>query len=429
MIDYLHADITLTGLKALQEAGLVFLSPHDVNTETAELTKSNSIKAEQIAKLKNLEIHQYAGGKIKLYGSLHKFWNYGEHNYNQFTFDALKSVINELRDQYNIDPETATIHHIEYAVNLTGLPWTAEEVINSAMIHSVKGGPPILAKYCDVGTPSEYKKISRENVLLKMYDKGLQSKLEDNILRIEGKNIRMIELNKAGISTLSDLLKPETTDILKNELLSLWDGIILDDWTIREGELTKEETSKLKDWRRPKYWTDLHKKTRKKSRNKGRLELNKYKKLVQVHSDNVHGIIRQEIINTWCKLTTGETMVQDVAKVQDHTYIMGEPAPIPKICPITGVDISEQKEGSKFISPKTLKAMGEEKSKLIKEYGPKTKKAKDKGQEYEDYCTAHNVRNKESNHRAALRKRVNEYKNSIFPFHTEEELYLREPKK
>ncbi len=419
MIDFIKLDITSVGRERLEAGGLIFSQPGLLNNETGEFSANKKIRAEYIASCKNLQIEIFRGGKIFLSGSLHRYYNDGQHNYNNFNYSELNEVILDLQQRFGIELMKSTIHHIEFGLNLFDLPYSASQIVHNLMIHSGKGNPLEVFKYHAQKTPSEYKCIVRDWYILKIYDKGKHYQLNEEIFRIECKVKKMNLLKKLGISTLEDLTRIESMDQLLNVLKSLWQGVLLNDWTIHEENLTPIIKNQLKDWRNPTYWTNLKKECRNKNRNKFINELNKYHEIVQEHSENVHKIILDSLVQNWCKNTAIDNEPVITKKVQEIPLVMDDLAPIPsKVCKITGIDISNQKEGSHFLRESTIERIFCNDPVLYQylksEFGPKNKLINQIEDEFE--AIAKNIRNRDSNARKALRERISKYEDSLFPF-------------
>ena len=149
------------------------------------------------------------------------------------------------------------------------------------MFQAGKGKEPMIFKYEKQKTKSEFKTTERDEYTLKVYDKSLHYGLNSNILRFECKAHVGSSLKSIGIHYLSDLLNSDIRVNLGQRLISLWDEVVLNDWTIRTDELSSKDQIKLKDWKNANYWIDLHKETRVKNRNKFSKELAEYRKIVQ----------------------------------------------------------------------------------------------------------------------------------------------------
>ncbi|MFZ1423841.1 MAG: hypothetical protein WAS55_08460 [Saprospiraceae bacterium] len=426
MIDFLKLDITYLGRDHLEQSGLVFAKPGKLDLATGEFLPDKRIRAELTAIYKNLLFEIFKGGTITLSGSLHRYWNDGIHNYNNFNFAALKDPINDICQRFGIDPIRSIIHHLEFGINLYDLSYQATQIVQNLMIHSGRGNPPEHFKYRSHNTPSEFKCIVRDWYTLKIYDKGKHYQQDQEIFRLECKATKMHSLNEMGIYTLADLTKPETMDKLSGMLRFLWSGVLINDWTIREEELSQDLKYQLKDWRNPTYWTNLKAATKTKNRNKFNKELNEYSNLVQGHSDNIHKIINDSLVRNWCKNTTEVIEIHKPSKVQEHPLVIDVLAPSSvKLCLKTLIDISEQKGESKYLRESTLKKIHEKDRKLYEylkiKFGPKRKMIQTLDDEFE--AIAKNIRNKDSNPRKAIRDRVLKYGDSLFPFKTDVPLY------
>lgn len=402
MNDFVNLDISYIGAQFLLDSPKIrFYEYNKTDLQTGELIlkeiRYRRRKCEYYGELGNLRIFIYKNGEINLEGSLHKFFNKGLHNHNDFTICNLIQVINELRT-IGIDPNRTKIKHLEYAVNLIDLPFSTPKIIDNLMIHTGKGAPQKF-KHKSLNTPSDFITIEpRDNFTLKIYDKAKQYGLKVNNFRFEVKQTKGSVLKKIGLNFLSDLLDPKILESLGSLLLKRWDEVLLDDWTIRENELSIKEKINLKDYTNHKYWIKLHKETREKNRNKYSQTIKRYKKLVQDHSKNVHHRIRSEIAKKWCKITSKEDVSINIEKVQDHHYIVCDHAPNPsqntrisnlqnleenkstigplnrelkimeitkekpkkenqerKYCKVTGIEITNQRKGSFLLRESTLR--------------------------------------------------------------------------
>lgn len=54
------------------------------------------------AEYKNFTFQIFQSGRIEITGSLHKYWNDGESNFNDFALEDVRQVINELRDLFDL---------------------------------------------------------------------------------------------------------------------------------------------------------------------------------------------------------------------------------------------------------------------------------------------------------------------------------------
>ena len=134
MIDGIKIDVhSLNGSKWLSNKLLHFHTYTSV--ETGELLDGTIV-----AKYKGLKffITQSTKYENRVYysvrGSLHKYFNNGKHNANDFSFYDLKNVIQELQEKFSINPKTSTLRNIEFGTN-TITPIEAKEVLKNLVCY------------------------------------------------------------------------------------------------------------------------------------------------------------------------------------------------------------------------------------------------------------------------------------------------------
>ena len=424
MVDYCSLNLSYLTKEVLESKGILFYMPaKGFDPEIGELIKNEGFNYKWEGEYKNLKFLIDTKGKVHLKGSLHIFWNNGKHNYNDFDITALKVVINELKSNYGIIPEKTELNHVEIGLNIDDLPFKTKEINKHLLFHSGQGIPIKVFKYMQQQKNSDFKIAKRDKYAIKSYDKAKHYGIKGNIYRFEIKYEKAINLNGLGINTLSDLINPVKIELLKVDFFKKWNEVFLFDWTFRNDALKPKTIFKLKDWQIFTYWEEL-KESR--NRNKFSRELKEYEKMVQGHSDKVKATIAESLDKKWCKVTTVNSQKVKSKKVQDHTNIIRELAPIvQKYCKITGIDISTQKQGSTFLRESTIKEIYNNNKFLYQElytkYGPR--QGKYLTLQIEFYLIAKNIRNIDSNPRLSARNRVNTYRNSLFPFDSNIPLY------
>lgn len=423
MVDYIVLCLSYLSKEILEDKGVKFYDPKlRVDPESGEIITKGKFNYKWEGEFKNLKFLIDTKGKVFLKGSLHKFWNNGEHNYNDFDLTALIEVINVLRSYFGIIPEKTTIHHVEIGLNIDDLTFKTREINRNLLFHSGQGIPFEKFKYIRHLKDSDFKIVKRINYAIKSYDKAMHYGLNGQIYRFEIKYEKAVNLNDLEIYTLSDLINPAKLELLKFDFLKKWNEVFLYDWTIRKDELKPMAKSKLKDWQIPNYWEQL-KETG--NRNKFSTELKEYEKTVQGHSDKVKETIAESLDKKWCKVTTVKSQKVKSKKVQDHTNIIRELAPIgQKYCKITGIDISAQKQGSTFLRESTLSDIYNYDKflylELITKFGPRSGRILNPNEEQIVICK--NIRNQVSNRRKSDRTRIIRYSSSLFPYSTKEQL-------
>lgn len=146
--------------------------------------------------------------------------------------------------------------------------------------------------------------------------------------------------------------------------------------------------------------------------------------MVQGHSDNVHKIIGDKLLEKWYKVTTVNDSINIYELVQGHTNIISDLVPVQndsanqgnkRLCVITGIDISHQKDSSKFLSEHSVKQFldsdPESFEKLKLKFCPNYDR-----KEIDQICydIAHNIRNSESNFKQQIQTRKKNIQNHCF---------------
>lgn len=285
MIDFIKCWLKYVCIDTLLESSeLEFNSI--VSHKTGEIGK-------QIAVYNNLKF-VINKGRVTLQGSLHKYKNGGEHNYDDFTWEELTQVLQDLKEKFNIRLEECILLNLEIGVNII-IPIACYLILNNLMFHYGKSFKDVNIKN------GNYKIVKHQRYSVKVYDKGLQYKIEDRILRFELHYTKMIDLNKKGIHTLQDLIKEEHYNTFLTMLITEWEKILLFDCTINAEKLSKHiRNKKLLEWNNIRFWEGL---TQKQARDR---QKKSYNKVVEGHSERTHERIKNMIIDKWNQLTKND---------------------------------------------------------------------------------------------------------------------------
>jgi hypothetical protein len=331
----------------------------------------------------------------RLTGSLHKYFNNGEHNANDFTFTDLLAVIDDLKTKFNIDPETSLLNNVEFGVNVI-VPFEVNSLLDCLISYQ---NQPFNR---EVERGKVYYQCKKTEHIVKIYNKGLQYKRAENILRFEIKIIRMRYLQSKGIDidTLQSLTEPDNYPKIGRLLLSVFDDILFDDKSIEPQTLEPSERELYFNGRNPKYWIKDSAMSAAQRKQKER-ERTRFNELLDNHrnGDNMPLIARELIKSKWGELSRNPQLTELPEKMAnvtkpDFRYRM--------IIRQYENEIQQQRRGSKFISAKTLK----EKPKLLKQLSGEHRKNQRKHNLEESYYVAHNLRNAETNPRNNLRRRI-----------------------
>jgi hypothetical protein len=199
------------------------------------------------ATYKNLCFTIYQTGTIILSGSLHKYFNNGQHNYNDFSYKSFLAVLKDLKDKFGITPKYCILRCLEIGVNINP-PVPSNDILNHCFLHK-------RTVFLDKHNSSEgrYKQAEHSQYLIKIYNKALQYSakgfdIPEQILRFEIKFTKMEKVNRLGISTLGDLERIGF-QVFEEDLVKECNNILLYDPTIRS------RSRILTKYSNPLYWT------------------------------------------------------------------------------------------------------------------------------------------------------------------------------
>lgn len=216
-----------------------------LNRSTGELDQSRNWSQN------GMKINIKSTGYGVLYGSLHMFKNGGKHNYDDFQWNQVFQTIGNLSDTLGLEVQHLKLINLEWGVNIaTELP--PKDIITGLVMHR---GVRFEKMYVWPGT---HYVCTHSQFSIKVYDKGSQYHLPENILRVEMAANRSVFINKLGISTLNDLQYQETRANLQNNLLfGGWkDLLLIEPGLIHFDHLDKKVQQRISKWSNPMYWTE-----------------------------------------------------------------------------------------------------------------------------------------------------------------------------
>ncbi len=209
----------------------------------------------------------------------------GEHNYNDFTYSELCTVIDCLCDDI-IDLDTTNITQLEFGININTSKSSKDIINNNVLMYKLKSPTRNIENI--------YKEFKYQNYIVKIYDKATHfkklTKGNQNILRFEIKYIKKTEFNKLGIKYITDLKDKSKLKKLFDDLLNkLDDVLIIDDKYIKNENL--EEIDK---YVHQHFWDNFNREQRnKKSKYLKRLnEILKKENLLKIKNE-----IKTSLIN------------------------------------------------------------------------------------------------------------------------------------
>ena len=324
--------------------------------------------------------------KILLKGSLHKYWNNGAHNFNDFDLNSLNEVLQDLKNNFGIKPENTVLRALEIGVNITP-PTKTKGLLNQCVMHKRERFKWVATK--DEGN---YIQAQYQRHILKVYDKRTHYKnkgfkIDKEILRIEVKYLKMHELKKdAGIETLEDLLNYGLQNF-KSKLLNSWDEVIFCDTQ------SLKKSKYLHQYSSPVFWETA-------SNDKIKYHKKNLDAITRNNPDN----IKQQIANLICAkvdLITNSTPKINPLYIGLKTGVdpLKNTCIHQQSCKVTGLNISMQKESSNLLSHTGLKYYYKTDRKVFKEVCRKYLTVNWADADYKTKIKeiAHNIRNAQSN--------------------------------
>ena len=243
MIDYIKLSSTLNSTEITNlKSRIDFNGSFNESTGELEtiLPNGKKVATRSTGWIKNMRIVLFPSGYVEVSGSLHKLFNAGKHNYNQFSKKDAEVVLKDLIEVSGLGLPSFKVESVEVGVNLTP-PIPSDNIINNALMYKRK---PFEANYCtDEGN---YRQVKLSEYWVKLYNKRLHYQMQghaiDNeILRFEVKINKLRVLAKYKVYTLEDLLI-SIEQIARDLLPKAWMDVLLYDPTMNKQ--TKEKTLK-----------------------------------------------------------------------------------------------------------------------------------------------------------------------------------------
>ena len=245
---------------------------------TTKVQNSNSVIKNNFAEYLGLTF-RLKNGKIKLQGSLHKYRNLGKHNYDDFTAVEVAEIVRELSERFEIDLYSTVLNNVEFGVNVV-LPFGVHVVLDNLITYRGKHFEYKVEKGIS------FYECRMSKFTIKIYDKGKQYNLPNNVLRFEIKVTAMQYLETKGVKLryLSDLLNMAIYEPLGNILTEVFEEILFGDNTLNESDLTTKELETYLRGSNPRAWKPQRgEKERKRLQ---RLE-HEFKSILERHRTNV----------------------------------------------------------------------------------------------------------------------------------------------
>ena len=341
--------------------------------------------------------------------SPHYHFNDYLHNGNDFTPKDCVKIITVILTYLGIEPleiDLLKVVNIEFGLNI--IPETdVKNLINGLLFY--KKTPFVVPNtenpYFKITDATKYKNI-------KAYAKGLQFAefpqygINPNTFRFEVKSKKGANIQKYGIDNAKDLLKVETYQRLGQELINEWEQILLTNETVDFSDLKPDEVQFVQSANKTEFWSAMFTEN---YRNKFTRYKEKYQRILR-GKNNLHTQIKGQIIDKLINWSSGADFPQKTPinptkdqNAKDYPKeINGQSAPPHqnnRLCLVTGLDISMQKKGSKYLCFGGLEYYKENAPETYQKIELKylTEKMKPRPIKDQIYFIAHNIRNTKTN--------------------------------
>jgi len=397
MIDFIK--IKIQDLPPIRlEAKLEFFDTINLTTGELKTTnrEGNKVTPSKKASCNSLEFKIYDTGTIFLMGSLHRYWNHGAHNYNDFDINGVLGVLEDLKTKFSINTRQCILKCLEIGINIIP-PIPTNEILDNCFLHKTK---PF--EYQKNSNEGRYKQVQHKQYIIKIYNKALHYKskgfeIDGEIMRFEIKYIKMEKLNRKGIFSLQDLINYGLHNF-KDDLLNEWQNVLFFDKTTRIDPLSTKLKNRLLEYSNQNYWTGLL--------SNNQIENFKYHKkqlrnITLKYSENLQNQITKIIEKKIDLLNTKTTQI-DTLTIQSKQVVSGsQKDKAIKVCKVTGLNIEMQKTESGMLSHAGLKYYYQTDKKIFdqikRRYMSKIWLLADSKTQIKEI--AHNIRNRAGNKR------------------------------
>lgn len=340
--------------------------PQNYETQDGEIKK-------EYYEYQNMKFMAYESGRLTIEGSLHKYWNDGLHNHNDFHENDFHNTIEKLESDFGIRPENIRLTCLEFGVNIAP-PIETGEILNHCYQHKSVDIAQVKSD-----ARGKYHQAAHSAYILKLYDKARQYGIPQQNMRIEIKVKNWSPYRKQGIVTLADFIEVNKTPFV-DSLVHEWGNVLFFDPTARKIGLWSQMADQ-------EYWRQLRK-------NRSRTTIKRHRKKLEQynieHGENIQGQISNLIFEK----------VDALQKVTNCNFSEK------RVCPITGIDISQQRQDSILLSHSGLQYIHEKdpETYFLLSYQFLSDKWQNSPVDVQIREIAHNIRNKYYNKKRPTRK-------------------------
>jgi hypothetical protein len=293
--------------------------------------------------------------KLEITIKPHYYFNDGVHNANDFTSIDSVNVLKHIFTLLNLNDclESLKIVGLEYGVNFNiGLVDTMlmEEIYlhRTNLFYNIKDLP-----FCKVSYKPNTNGKANQHKQFKFYGKAIQhpNHCDPYTMRAEVRSNRSAYINQLGIYTALDVLNINNYTKLRDDLISETKHLLFNQNITSTKGLTPLQKRDVKKKNDPKYWIKILKNNRSKFSRAKQQYFNLLNKTgYNLTSLVINGITKKA--NQMHDLECGQTLSTPSIKKcgVTSTYSIGRDLTTFKICTVTELDISMQRDESYLLS-------------------------------------------------------------------------------
>jgi hypothetical protein len=265
MIDYIKAACKKFNFEFLIQNFDFYL---ELNEDTGEIKTNDYGTTKRVYRIQGLTLiileTPNKSKTLLLSGSIHKYWNMGKHNFNDFNMYYITLTLKQICNRFKLEPKDIQLQNIEVGFNIVP-PVPTNSILKGLLSHRNKR----FDKYSL--NNGNYYQCQHSDYYIKIYDKALQyNNLLDfsntELMRFEIKYVKMRDLNKLICShskssrlTLKSLLDLNVIQLIGEHTLKYWNEILFYDHTIDVKQLSKNVYQNTLKWQNINQWEMLTK--------------------------------------------------------------------------------------------------------------------------------------------------------------------------
>ena len=232
-----------------------------INENTGEIPNNNKFAEKKGLRFSITEKEKNVYYNVR--GSLHKYYFEGKTNACDYHLSDFLNTIEDLHQNFKINPETTVLQNIEFGVNIE-LPFDISHVYECCKSYKMQ-----IFGINKIAGKNNGLRIELQQYKIKIYDKGLQETGKTSrLMRFEIAVNKMEKVKHLGIKNLKNLQSLDVWGGLSEILLKAWDEIIfIDKKSVNYKLLSAIQQKKFLRFLDSFYWENLNRNIYHKSKN------------------------------------------------------------------------------------------------------------------------------------------------------------------